>query len=91
MFKANTVYTNRYNDTYTFKQSSKVKTYQFIMNGDSMKYCRWGCDSSDGWDEDKITMFDPSGGPYVTLGMCIDEQPIERIWVRDENVFVEVA
>jgi len=88
MFKSNINYTNRYNDTY--KWIAEDDSYRFEMSGDSMHYCRYG--TKEGDDELDITdlgMFDPSGGPYVTLGMTIDDKPITRLYVTMDGIRAE--
>ena len=38
-----------------------------------------------------LGMFDPSGGPYVSLGTKIDGKEIVRISVFDDTFIVDVA
>lgn len=89
MFKSETVYENRYKDRYKWIAENET-TYRFEMSGDSMKYCRFG--GLSGQPEvlyDNLGMFDPSGGPYVCLGMEIDSKPITRIYSEAGEVYVE--
>lgn len=54
-------YTNRYGDVYTFE---KNENGNIQWSGD-FEYCRFGFNDN----PDDIIMVDPSGGPYITLGM----------------------
>ena len=79
MFKSNKTYTNRYRDEYKWVAENET-TYRFEMTGDSMRWCRYGGrEGVDGVDVTDLGMFDPSGGPYVCLGMEIDGKPITRL------------
>jgi len=89
MFKSDTEYTNRYNDNYEWVVENET-TYRFQMSGDSMNYCRFGGrEGDDGLDLTDLEMFDPSGGPYVCLGMEIDGKPITRIYSKADKMYVE--
>jgi hypothetical protein len=89
MFKSNTEYTNRYNDKYKWVEGNET-TYRFEMAGDSMKYCRFGGrEGVEGVDTSDLGMFDPSGGPYVCLGMEIDGKPITRLYSREDGMYAE--
>lgn len=96
MFKSNTVYKNRYGDEYSWIADGDA--YRFEMSGDSMHYCRYGGinatiyggrEGDDKLDITDLGMFDPSGGPYVTLGMTIDDKPITRLSVTLDGVRAE--
>ena len=90
MFKSNEKYTNRYRDQYWFEKVSST-TYRFVMEGDSMKYCRTGGkEGVEGIDTSNLGMFDPSGGPYVGLGIKIDNRPIKKIASTDAGFVMEV-
>mgnify|MGYP000160600997 FL=1 len=54
-------YTNRYNDVFTFEYNEKGN----IQWSGNFKYCRFGFNDN----PNDITMVDPSGGPYISLGM----------------------
>ena len=59
---------NRYGDEYHWEQISENE-YRFVMQGTSMKYCRFGGkEGQKRIDPDDLGMFDPSGGPYVGIG-----------------------
>jgi hypothetical protein len=94
---------NRYGDEYHYEKIGENE-YKFVMEGDSMKYCRFGGKHlQEHIDYDDLGMFDPSGGPYVAVGDKIywdeiadlqvpNQQPltIERIRSTDEGIIVEV-
>ena len=91
MFKSNEKYTNRYRDQYWFEKVSP-STYKFVMEGDSLKYCRYGGkEGVEGIDTSDLGMFDPSGGPYITLGTKVDGKPIVKIADTDAGFVVEVG
>jgi len=92
MFESGKTYKNRYGDEYSWHKIS-AGVYQFTMTGNSMQYCRFGGRvGQDTLDLNDIGMFDPSGGPYVSVNTEIDGQPISRIYLDDasKNVYVEV-
>lgn len=93
MFESGKVYTNRYNDEYSWHKIAD-NVYQFTMSGDGLAYCRFGGKQNQLLvDYNDLGMFDPSGGPCVTPGMKIDSRPIVRIFVEEKsnNVCVEVS
>lgn len=91
MYKSNTEYTNRYGDKYHWEPIKGG--YKFHMTGNSLKYGRTLGD----FDEElqmitHIRAFDPSGGPYVTVGVEIDDKPITKIYHCDDETYcVEVS
>jgi hypothetical protein len=93
---------NRYGDEYHYEKISENQ-YKFVMEGDSIKYCRFGGkDGQEGIDMNDLGMFDPSGGPYVAVGSKVyfdeiqggqkGDEPliVERIRSTDEGFIVEV-
>ena len=89
MFKSDTMYTNRYSDSYMW-EAMDHHTYKFVMEDRVMKYCRFG--GREGQSEvalNDLGMFDPSGGPYVCLGMEIDGKPITRIYSGEDGMYAE--
>jgi len=89
MFKSNVKYTNRYSDSYTWTKVSK-STYEFTMEGDSLKYCRYGGkEGTEGIDTLDLGMFDPSGGPFVALGMEIDDRKIKKLYATEAGFGAE--
>lgn len=89
MFESNKVYKNRYGDSYKWIVENET-TYRFEMTGDSMEYCRFGGRRGQPKvDLDSLGMFDPSGGPYVELGMKIDGKPITRIYSQTNGMYAE--
>jgi len=91
MYKSNTEYTNRYGDKYHWEPIEGG--YKFHMTGNSLKYGREGGK----WDEEMkrmshISMFDPSGGPYIGIHTEIDGKPITKIYHCDDETYcVEVS
>ena len=87
---------NRYGDEYHYEKIGENE-YKFVMEGDSMTYCRF-----EGIDHDDLRMFDPSGGPYVAVGSKIffdeiqggqkGDEPliVKRIRRTDDGITVEV-
>ena len=91
MFVSNEKYTNRYRDQYWFEKISPT-TYKFVMEGDSMQYCRYGGkEGQQGIDTSDLGMFDPSGGPCISLGTKIDCKTIVKIADTDAGFVVEVG
>jgi len=93
---------NRYGDEYHWEKLND-KEYKFVMEGDSMKYCRFGGQHlQEHIDYDDLGMFDPSGGPYVRIGSKIyfdeiqggqkGDEPliVKRIRSTDDGITVEV-
>ena len=79
MFQSDKVYTNRYRDQYIFSSLEENK-YVFKMSGSSMEYCRLGAkEGEQNVNPQDLGMFDPSGGPYVTLGTQINGKKIIHI------------
>lgn len=89
MFESNKVYKNRYGDTYKWIVENET-TYRFDMNKQAMKYCRFGAKkNAEEFTMLDLSMFDPSGGPYVCLGMEIDGKAITKIYCKDNDFYVE--
>ena len=81
---------NRYGDEYHWEQISE-KEYKFVMQGTSMKYCRYGGkEGQKRIDPDDLGMFDPSGGPYVAIGSLVEGRVVEHIRSAEETFIVRV-
>lgn len=91
MFRTEDTYVNRYGDEYYVKPINENQ-YLFVMEGDSMKWCRYGGkEGQEVINTNDLGMFDPSGGPYITLGMEIDGKKISRIAdAGPEGIMLEV-
>ena len=90
MFESNVQYTNRYRDKYVWTKLNE-STFEFTMEGESMQYCRYGGkEGVEGIDTNDLGMFDPSGGPYVCLGMKIDGKEIKRLYSTSKGFGAEV-
>ena len=73
---------NRYGDEYHWEKINDNE-YKFVMQGTSMKYCRFGGkEGQDGIDLNDLGMFDPSGGPYVGIGY--------QLWDEKESTYKTV-
>lgn len=80
---------NRYGDEYHWEKISDNE-YKFVMEGDSMKYCRiGGKEGQEKLDPNDLGMFDPSGGPYVGIGSKIYFDEI--LGGLDEKRFLTVS
>lgn len=91
MFEGNKSYSNRYGETYEFVKQSATR-YKFVMRAAALDFCRYGGkDGQHGIDIGDLGMFDPSGGPYVTLGVKIDGKRIVKIASCDQGFMIEVA
>lgn len=83
---------NRYGDVYDFVRVDE-NTYQ--ITGD-LKYWRFGGkEGQHSVDMNDLGMCDPSGGPYLAVGMTIKERKIVRIRASGDldgspNVFFDV-
>lgn len=83
-------YRNRYGDTYYY-ESVDDKTFKFVMEGDSMKWCRFGgIEGQQNIDMNDLGMFDPSGGPYVGIGVDLPIGTVKRIYRNEEHFMIEV-
>jgi hypothetical protein len=83
---------NRYGDEYYFKEIFE-NVFQFYMSGDSMQYCRFGGrDGQESLDPSNLGMFDPSGGPYISIGGRLFGQEIVHIKSvrtgQDQSTFI---
>ena len=78
---------NRYGDEYNFKQVSE-NTYTIV--GD-LKYWRYGGrEGQEQMDFSDLGFVDPSGGPFIEIGMKIEGRKINRIRSVGEELFFEV-
>lgn len=78
---------NRYGDEYSFEKVND-NTYTIVGN---LKYWRYG--GREGQPEMDFTdlgFVDPSGGPFIQLGMMIEGRKINRIRAEGEQLFFEV-
>jgi len=80
---------NRYGDEYHWEKLND-KEYKFVMEGNSMEYCRFGGKHLEQYiDYSDLGMFDPSGGPYVRVGSKIYFDEIQGGQKGDEPLIVE--
>lgn len=67
---------NRYGDEYSFE---KVNESTYTIVGD-LKYWRYGGrEGQEQMDFTDLGFVDPSGGPFIQLGMMIEGRKIHRI------------
>ena len=78
---------NRYGDEYSFSQVDK-NTYTIVGN---LKYWRYGGrEGQEQMDFADLGFVDPSGGPFIELGMSIEGRKINRIRAEGEQILFEV-
>lgn len=81
---------NRYGKEYWFEKVSET-TYRFHMEEGADEWMRFGVQNGQTeLDETDLGYFDPSGGPFVSIGYKVDNKPITRISSTKEGIFVEV-
>ena len=78
---------NRYGDEYSFE---KVSEGVYTIVGD-LKYWRMGGREGQAqMDFSDLGFVDPSGGPFIEVGMRIEDRKINRIRSVGEELFFEV-
>lgn len=78
---------NRYGDEYKFVE---VDQDTYTIEGD-LKYWRYGGrEGQPRMDFSDLGFVDPSGGPFIELGMKIEGRKIIRISAKGEHIFFEV-
>lgn len=83
-------YKNRYGDEYWFESMTEGK-YLFVMEGDSMKWCRFGGrEMQEGIDYNDLGFFDPSGGPFIEIGTVLPIGTVNRIRRLEEGIVITV-
>jgi hypothetical protein len=79
---------NRYGDEYEFVQVDE-NTYTVVGN---LKYWRYGGREGQAeLDSTNLGFADPSGGPFIELGMKIADREITRICLEGERILFKVA
>ena len=82
---------NRYGVEYSFVAVGPA-TYEFHMDSGEMNYCRYGgLEGQDILDYNNLGFFDPSGGPFVSVGGTVENRVITQIRVVGDQIFLEVA
>lgn len=74
---------NRYGDLYQFE---KLSENQYTITG-GLKYWRYG--GKDGQNEVDLSdlgFVDPSGGPFISVGMNIEGRKVVRIGVEGSDL-----
>jgi hypothetical protein len=83
-------YRNRYGDEYWFDEIGPNQ-YLFVMDGDSMKYCRFcGREMQEGVNMNDLGFFDPSGGPFIGIGEKLPFGTVNRIQSLEEGIVITV-
>ncbi len=79
---------NRYGDEYSF---NKVSENIYTIVGD-LKYWRYGGrEGQEQMDFSDLGFVDPSGGPFIELGMSIEGRKIKKISVvANDDIYFEV-
>lgn len=73
---------NRYGNRYHFE---KVSEDTFTIVGDTLKYWRFGGrEGQNEIDWNDVGFVDPSGGPFIQVGMQIEGREITRISVSGD-------
>ena len=82
---------NRYNDVYYYEATETPNVFKFVMEGISMNYCRFGGhEHQTHVDSNDLGFFDPSGGPFVSIGSKIHVGVVKRIFYNDDGLFIGV-
>ena len=78
---------NRYGDEYSFSQVNE-NTYTIVGE---LKYWRFGGrEGQETVDDNDLGFVDPSGGPFIGLGMNIEGRKITRIRAEGDYILFEV-
>lgn len=78
---------NRYGDEYSFSQVNE-NTYTIVGK---LNYWRYGGrEGQERVDFTDLGFVDPSGGPFIQLGMSIEGRKINRIRAGDGQILFEV-
>jgi len=84
-------YKNRYGDTYYYEATETPNLFKFVMEGISMNYCRFGGhEYQTEVDNRDLGFFDPSGGPFVSVGSTIPVGVVRHIFMNDADLFIVV-
>lgn len=81
------VYQNRYGADYWFEPLDNG-AYKFCMSETEMAHCRMGADASG--DFTNLSFFDPSGGPFISVGSRLEFGTVNKITVGDTGIVVHV-
>ena len=77
MYKSGEKYLNRYGQEYWFEKHSDNEMMFFMPKDDG--FGRIGGKPGQDIDLNDLGMFDPSGGPYISIGTVIDGMTVKRI------------
>jgi len=62
-------YRNRYGDVFLFTYDKETNTILWQVQKGSFEYCRYGWEDNVTAADNRYSMVDPSGGPYISAGM----------------------
>jgi len=80
-------YKNRYGVEYGF-ELIEPGLYRFNMDPKEMQFCRFGGKpNQEGIDNSDLGFFDPSGGPFIQVGMQLEDGTVTRI-ALDKNILI---
>ncbi len=78
---------NRYGNEYSFE---RVTDNSYTIKGD-LKYWRYGGrEGQEQMDFTDLGFVDPSGGPFIELGMAIEGRKIVNISAVEDNIYFKV-
>ena len=78
---------NRYGNEYYFELVSPTT---YTIKGD-LSYWRYGGKPNQAeLDFNDLGFVDPSGGPFIAVGSTIEGKSVNRIWVKDSQIFFDV-
>lgn len=79
---------NRYGVEYSWSKVSD-NVYKFEM--ENLEHLRFGgLPYQEGIDFQNLGFFDPPGGPFIELGLTIEDRTITRIRYEEGEIFLEV-
>lgn len=77
MYKSGEKYLNRHGQEYWFEKHGDNEMMFFMPENDG--FCRIGGKSGQDIDWNDLSMFDPAGGPYISIGTVIDDMIVKKI------------
>jgi len=81
-------YKNRNGTEYWFERAGGKTVY--TIKG-KLEYWRFGGrEGVPGVDLDNLGFVDPSGGPYLEVGMTVEGRKIKKIWSNEGGIFFDL-
>ena len=78
---------NRYGDEYWFE---KIDDETYVILGELNHWRFGGKEGIEGVNMEDLGFVDPSGGPYIAIGMTIEGKIVKRILVDDGKILFKV-